>query len=162
MRSLNLSGHVRRLSAAVAVLMIGGFLAAPVAQAAPSPNPDVVGKTFAIATDTTFAPFEFRDTSGELTGIDMDLIREVAERGGFTVDIKSVGFDAALQSLQSGQVAGVIAGMSITDERKADLRLLRPVLRVRHPDGGQAGLHHRVLRGPPRARLSSPRPARRA
>ncbi|WP_370586100.1 amino acid ABC transporter substrate-binding protein/permease [Tessaracoccus sp. MC1679] len=118
MRSLNLSGHVRRLSAAVAVLMIGGFLAAPVAQAAPSPNPDVVGKTFAIATDTTFAPFEFRDTSGELTGIDMDLIREVAERGGFTVDIKSVGFDAALQSLQSGQVAGVIAGMSITDERR--------------------------------------------
>ena len=118
MRSLNLKGRMRRLWAAVALVAAGGILAAPLAHAAPTPNPDLVGKTFAIATDTTFAPFEFRDASGELTGIDMDLIREVADRGGFTVDIKSLGFDAALQSLQSGQVAGVIAGMSITDERK--------------------------------------------
>lgn len=79
---------------------------------------DVNGKTFAIATDTTFAPFEFRDGSGELVGIDMDLIRAIAKDQGFEVDIKSLGFDAALQALQSNQVAGVIAGMSITDERK--------------------------------------------
>ncbi|MHA7306451.1 amino acid ABC transporter substrate-binding protein/permease [Arthrobacter sp. TMN-49] len=79
---------------------------------------DVKGKTFSIATDTTFAPFEFRDGSGELVGIDMDLIRAIAKDQGFEVDIKSLGFDAALQALQSNQVAGVIAGMSITDERK--------------------------------------------
>ncbi|MHA7176096.1 amino acid ABC transporter substrate-binding protein/permease [Arthrobacter sp. Sr24] len=79
---------------------------------------DVKGKTFAIATDTTFAPFEFRDGSGNLVGIDMDLINAIAKNQGFEVDIKSLGFDAALQALQSNQVAGVIAGMSITDERK--------------------------------------------
>lgn len=79
---------------------------------------DVKGKTFAIATDTTFAPFEFRDGSGELIGIDMDLLHAIADEEGFEVDIKSLGFDAALQALQSNQVAGVIAGMSITDERK--------------------------------------------
>ena len=79
---------------------------------------DVKGKTFAIATDTTFAPVEFRDGSGELIGIDMDLLRAIATEQGFQVDIKSLGFDAALQAVQSNQVAGVIAGMSITDERK--------------------------------------------
>ena len=79
---------------------------------------DVKGKTFAIATDTTFAPFEFRDGNGDLVGIDMDLLRAIAQDQGFTVDIKSLGFDAALQALQSNQVAGVIAGMSITDDRK--------------------------------------------
>ncbi len=79
---------------------------------------DVKGKSFSIATDTTFAPFEFRDGSGELVGIDMDLLRAIAVDQGFEVDIKSLGFDAALQALQSNQVAGVIAGMSITDERK--------------------------------------------
>ena len=79
---------------------------------------DVKGKTFAIATDTTFAPFEFRDGSGELVGIDMDLLRAIATDQGFEVDVKSLGFDAALQALQSNQVSGVIAGMSITDERK--------------------------------------------
>ncbi len=91
--------------------------AAPAAAASVVPS-EVKGKTFAIATDTTFAPFEFRDGSGELVGIDMDLLRAIAKEQGFEVDIKSLGFDAALQALQSNQVAGVIAGMSITDERK--------------------------------------------
>ena len=119
MDRLNVLARLRGLWVAVAMLLACGFLAAPTAQAAaPTPDPALVGRTFAIATDTTFAPFEFRDADGELTGVDMDLIREVARRGGFTVEIKSVGFDAALQSLQSGQVAGVIAGMSITDVRK--------------------------------------------
>ncbi|MDJ0356921.1 amino acid ABC transporter substrate-binding protein/permease [Paenarthrobacter sp. PH39-S1] len=91
----------------------GAVAHAPVA--APS---DVVGKTFTIGTDTTFAPFEFRDSSGELVGIDMDIIRAVAKSQGFTVEVKSLGFAAALQALSSKQVDGVIAAMSITDERK--------------------------------------------
>ncbi|MCX7520938.1 amino acid ABC transporter substrate-binding protein/permease [Microbacterium sp. STN6] len=92
----------------------GGALAA----AASTPPPaDVKGKTFTIGTDTTFAPFEFR-SGGDLKGIDMDLIRSIAKLEGFSVNIKSLGFDAALQALQSNQVDGVIAGMSITDERK--------------------------------------------
>ena len=77
----------------------------------------VEGETFVIGTDTTFAPFEFRE-NGELVGIDMDLVNAIAEEEGFTVEIQSLGFDAALQSLQSNQVDGVIAGMSITDERR--------------------------------------------
>ena len=77
------------------------------------------GETFVIATDTTFAPFEFRDPStGDLVGIDMDLMNTIAEREGFSVDIRSLGFQAALSAVQSGQADGVIAGMSITDERK--------------------------------------------
>jgi len=87
------------------------------AAAAGTPPAEVAGKTFIIGTDTTFAPFEYRK-DGELTGIDMDLVRDIAAKQGFTVEIKSLGFDAALQALQSNQVDGVIAGMSITDERK--------------------------------------------
>jgi glutamine transport system permease protein len=83
--------------------------------AAPS---SVSGKTFVIGTDTTFAPFEFRDAGGELTGIDMDIIQEIAKSQGFAVEIKSLGFNAALQALSSNQVDGVIAGMSITEPRK--------------------------------------------
>ena len=73
--------------------------------------------SFIIATDTTFAPFEFRE-GGELVGIDMDLLRAIAANQGFEVQIQPLGFDAALQAVQSGQADGVIAGMSITDERK--------------------------------------------
>jgi glutamine transport system permease protein len=48
----------------------------------------------------------------------MDLIRDIGKDQGFTVDIKPLGFDAALQAVQANQVDGVIAGMSITDKRK--------------------------------------------
>ena len=48
----------------------------------------------------------------------MDLISGIAKDQGFTVDIKPLGFDAALQAVQAKQVAGVIAGMSITEDRK--------------------------------------------
>jgi len=78
---------------------------------------DVKGKKFTIATDTTFAPFEFRK-SGQLRGIDMDLLQAIAKKEGFTVDVQSLGFQAALSAVTSNQADGVIAGMSITDERK--------------------------------------------
>lgn len=79
---------------------------------------DGSGQTYTIATDTTFAPFEFRDSSGELTGIDIDLMEAIAEDQGFEVEWRSLGFNAALQALEANQADGVIAGMSITDERR--------------------------------------------
>ncbi|TFB70078.1 transporter substrate-binding domain-containing protein [Cryobacterium sp. Hz9] len=113
-----------KLSVAVTALLAlaGGFVGVSAATASQSnsnvqPQTAVTGETYVIGTDTTFAPFEYRK-DGELTGIDMDLIRDIAANQGFTVEIKSLGFDAALQALQSNQVDGVIAGMSITDERK--------------------------------------------
>lgn len=109
--------RIRRASrwlAATAVAILAGLGVATLG--APAANAE--GETYVIATDTTFAPFEFQDASGELVGIDMDLIRAIAEDQGFNVDIKQLGFDAALQAVQANQAAGVIAGMSITDERK--------------------------------------------
>ena len=73
--------------------------------------------TFVVATDTTFATFEFQQ-NGEMVGIDMDLLKAIAANQGFEVEIQSLGFDAALQAVQSGQADAVMAGMSITDERK--------------------------------------------
>ena len=101
------------VTAAIALLL---GVPATGAFAADSPS-GVEGQSFAVGTDTTFAPFEFRQ-DGELVGIDMDLINSIAEEEGFNVEIRSLGFDAALQALQSNQVDGVIAGMSITEERR--------------------------------------------
>ncbi|NLS85614.1 MAG: transporter substrate-binding domain-containing protein [Ruminococcaceae bacterium] len=75
-------------------------------------------KTYVVATDTTFAPFEFTDASGKFVGIDVDILAAVAEDQGFKYELKSLGFDAAVAALESNQADGVIAGMSITDTRK--------------------------------------------
>ena len=79
---------------------------------------DASGNVYLIATDTTFAPFEFEDATGKFVGIDMDLLAAIAKDQGFKYKLQVVGFNAAVQSLESKQSDGVIAGMSITDERK--------------------------------------------
>nr|WP_245339070.1 amino acid ABC transporter substrate-binding protein/permease [Paenibacillus shirakamiensis] len=76
------------------------------------------GKTYQIGTDVTFAPFEFQDAQNHFVGIDMDLLAAIAKDQNFKYEIKSLGFNAAVQALETHQVDGVIAGMSITDERK--------------------------------------------
>lgn len=75
-------------------------------------------KHYVIATDTTFAPFEFENDNGEMVGIDLDLLAAIAEDQGFTYELQSIGFSAAVTALEAGEVDGVIAGMSITDERQ--------------------------------------------
>ncbi|WP_260394110.1 ABC transporter substrate-binding protein/permease [Fundicoccus ignavus] len=75
-------------------------------------------KKYVIATDTTFAPFEFVNEDGDMVGIDMDLLAAIAEDQGFEYEVKALGFNAAVQALESKQVDGVIAGMSITPERQ--------------------------------------------
>ncbi len=76
------------------------------------------GKTWVIASDTVFKPFEYTDASGNFVGIDVDLVAAIAEDQGFNYEIKSLGWDAAIAACQAGQADGMIAGASITDERK--------------------------------------------
>lgn len=83
-------------------------------------------KTYKIGTDTTFAPFEFQDESGKYVGIDIDLMNAIAENQGFAVEFQSLGFNAAVQALEAGQVDGVIAGMSITEDRQKQFDFSEP------------------------------------
>ena len=77
-------------------------------------------KTWVIAMDTVFRPFEYTDEKGEFVGIDVDIIKAVAANQGFNIDIQSLGWDAAVTAVQAGQADALLAGASITDERKAN------------------------------------------
>ncbi len=76
------------------------------------------GKTWVIATDTAFKPFEYRDDNDDFVGIDMDILAAIAEDQGFKYDLQILGWDASIAACQAGQADGMIAGASITDERK--------------------------------------------
>ena len=76
------------------------------------------GKVWVISTDTSFRPFEYTDDNGDFVGIDMDILAAVAEDQGFTYDLQVLGWDASIAACQAGQADGMIAGASITDERK--------------------------------------------
>lgn len=76
------------------------------------------GADFALGTDTAFRPFEYTDETGTLVGIDVDILAAVAEDQGFTYTIEPLGWDASIAACQAGQKDAMIAGASITEERK--------------------------------------------
>ena len=76
-------------------------------------------KVWIIATDTVFKPFEYTDANGNFVGIDVDIIAAIAADQGFKYELRSLGWDAAIAACQSGQADGMIAGASITEDRKA-------------------------------------------
>lgn len=73
---------------------------------------------FTIATDTTFTPFEFTDDKGKFIGIDVDILAAIAENQGFTYKLNSLGFDASMTAVETGEADGMIAGMTINEARK--------------------------------------------
>ncbi|MDR0643902.1 MAG: transporter substrate-binding domain-containing protein [Treponema sp.] len=83
-------------------------------------------KVYIIATDTTFAPFEFQDAAGKYVGVDIDLLAAIASDQNIKYDLKPLGFNAAVAALESNQADGVIAGMSITDVRKLKYDFSQP------------------------------------
>lgn len=83
-------------------------------------------KVFKIATDTTFAPFEFENDKGEMVGIDLDILKAIAKDQGFEYELVVAGFSAAVTGLEAGEYDGVIAGMSITDDRSAKYDFSEP------------------------------------
>lgn len=102
---------MKKLSLFLTAGLIAGCMAFPAAAEE--------DKTWVIATDTVFKPFEYTDESGNFVGIDVDIVAAIAEDQGFKYEMKSLGWDASIAACQAGQADGMIAGASITDERKA-------------------------------------------
>ena len=73
---------------------------------------------YVITTDVTYAPFEFKNAEGDYVGIDVETLDAIAEDQDFSYELRPLAFSAGLQALESNQVDGMIAAMSITDERK--------------------------------------------
>lgn len=76
-------------------------------------------KKYVIYSDNAFAPFEFLDKdTNEYIGVDMDLLAAIAKDQNFEYEMHNEGFDASMGAVQAGQADAMIAGMTITDERK--------------------------------------------
>ena len=79
----------------------------------------VSAETLRVVTDPSFVPFEMMDPeTGEMIGFDMEIIREVADRAGFEVDLNTMDFNGIIPALQTGNVDIAIAGITITEERQ--------------------------------------------
>ena len=71
-----------------------------------------------MATNAAFPPYEMTTDAGAFEGIDIDTAQAIADKLGLELQIDDMDFDAALLSVQQGKADIVMAGVTVTDERK--------------------------------------------
>jgi len=85
--------------------------------------------TIKFGTNAEFPPFEFisaKGVIGEYDGIDIAIAKKIGEELGKEATIENMEFDSLLVALQNGQIDAVIAGMTVTDERKEAVNFSTP------------------------------------
>jgi len=73
--------------------------------------------TLVMATNAEFPPYEFME-NGEIVGIDAEIAKAIAEKLGKELKIENVDFDSLIPGVQTGKYDFVMAGMTVTDDRK--------------------------------------------
>ncbi|MEJ8303393.1 amino acid ABC transporter substrate-binding protein [Saccharibacillus sacchari] len=71
-----------------------------------------------IGTEGTYPPFTYHDASGELTGFDVEIAREVAKRLGVEAQFEEAPWDSLLAGIDAGRFDSVFNEVSIRDDRK--------------------------------------------
>ena len=79
----------------------------------------VMAGKLTMATNATFPPYEMTTDGGDIEGIDVDTAKAIAEKLGLELQVDDMEFDAALLSVQQGKADIAMAGITVTDERKA-------------------------------------------
>ena len=103
---------------------------APVAATTPAPAPVVV-KSIVIGLDDHFPPMGFRDEKNEIVGFDIDLAKEAAKRLGVEVTFKPIDWSAKEAELNGKRIDVLWNGLTITEERKANILFTKPYLENR-------------------------------
>lgn len=75
------------------------------------------GKKVLIATESSFKPFSYLDTTGNLVGFEIDLANALCTEMKADCDIVAQDWDSLIPSLQANKSDAIMAGMSITPER---------------------------------------------
>lgn len=83
--------------------------------------------TLTVGTAGTLYPASFREEeSDELTGFDVELMKEVGKRLDLDVQFKEMAFDNMLTSVQNGQIDVAANDISVTDDRKEKFAFSAP------------------------------------
>lgn len=74
-----------------------------------------------IATSPDFPPFESLDGSGQVTGIEIDILEEVCAQLGVFLEIQQMDFDSVLPGVQAGKYDMGVSGITVTEKRQKNV-----------------------------------------
>ena len=110
--------RVRLLSTSLLLLLLGALPA--VAQTCKSAIPDsdlVTAGKLQMSINPTLPPQQFVDEKGELQGLNVELMREIAKRLCIPLDLIRMDFPPMVPALSAGRFDGINTGMFWTEER---------------------------------------------
>lgn len=83
--------------------------------------------TMIVGIDPTFAPYEFTDSSGAITGYDPSLLEAVAEGLGVTIEYRTMAFSGIIPGLIAGSFDFTATALNVTAERAERIAYTIPV-----------------------------------
>ncbi|EIM27632.1 lysine/arginine/ornithine ABC transporter substrate-binding protein [Microvirga lotononidis] len=83
-------------------------------------------KTVKIATEGAYAPWNFTGAGGKLEGFEIDLANDLCARMKVKCEIVAQDWDGIIPALTAKKYDAIMAGMSITDERKKTIDFAGP------------------------------------
>lgn len=83
-------------------------------------------KVLKIGTNPDFAPFEYLDEKGKMTGFDIELALALGKEMGREVEMVNMAFDGLVPALQTGNLDLAMSGMTITEDRKKSIAFSDP------------------------------------
>jgi polar amino acid transport system substrate-binding protein len=111
------------IALAVAVTLLAACATGP---AAPTAKEKVT-----IATDATWAPFEYLDESNkQIVGFDIDLMNAIAVKANLDITYTNVAFDPLLAGMAQCQYDAAISSITITAERGKSMLFSNPYFKV--------------------------------
>lgn len=81
---------------------------------------EAAGGTLVMATNAEFPPYEYHD-GDKIVGIDAEIAQAIADELGMTLEIEDIAFDSIIPELASGKADMALAGMTVTEDRKASV-----------------------------------------
>ena len=76
--------------------------------------------TLTMATNAEFPPYEFHD-GDKIVGIDAEIAQAIADELGMELEIEDIAFDSIIPEIVSGKADMALAGMTVTEDRKASV-----------------------------------------
>ena len=75
-------------------------------------------KSYTFAMNCEWPPLEYVDENGEITGFEVDLIKEMSKVSGVEMKYINTAWDTIFAGLANGQYNAVASGVTVTEERK--------------------------------------------